>query len=159
MTRAPRSQTALEYLITYGWLILIITIVLAALLVSGIFNLNSLVGNTCAFPADFGCSSTSLASNGLLSVSIVQDTHSPINITGIACDSNQSLIHLVHISPAAYLGSGGNYTAAVQCYASSSAFSGPIGSIYHGFIIINYTDLSTAFRYTSVGTVVLKVNH
>jgi len=154
---APRSQTALEYLITYGWVILIITIALAALLALGVFNPSSIVSDTCTFPADFSCSSTTLSSNGLLSASIVQNTHSPINITGIACDASQSTTHMQSISPAAYLGLGGNYSTTVQCYTSTSAFSGPTGSVYHGYIIINYTDLSTSFHYTSVGTAMLKV--
>jgi hypothetical protein len=39
-----KAQSSMEYLMTYGWAILIIAIVLAALFSLGIFSSSSLVG-------------------------------------------------------------------------------------------------------------------
>ena len=151
-----KSQTALEYLVTYGWVILIIAVALGALYALGIFNTNAFVNDVCAMPADFSCQGTALGTSGFLSINITQDTGDPINITAIACSSNQSLAYADRIYPAAYLPNGGNHTFFIQCYTNSTPFTGAIGSVYHGYIIVNYTDLATSFQYTSVGTAVLK---
>ena len=51
-----KAQSAMEYLMTYGWAILIIAIVLAALFSLGIFSSSSLVGTTCVASSGFLCS-------------------------------------------------------------------------------------------------------
>ncbi len=59
-----KAQSAMEYLMTYGWAILIIGIVLVALFALGIFNTGSFINNTCFTVAGFTCSSYSLTSTG-----------------------------------------------------------------------------------------------
>ena len=51
-----KAQSAMEYLMTYGWAILIIAIVLAALYSLGIFSSGSLIGTTCIANSGFLCS-------------------------------------------------------------------------------------------------------
>ncbi|MBI4214550.1 hypothetical protein HY546_01010 [archaeon] len=48
-----KGQTALEYLITYGWAILIILVVLAVLWYYGVFDPNRYAGETRSCPANF----------------------------------------------------------------------------------------------------------
>ena len=43
----PKAQSAMEYLMTYGWAILIIAIVLAALFSLGIFSSGGLPYGSC----------------------------------------------------------------------------------------------------------------
>lgn len=152
-----RAQTALEYLITYGWVVLIISIALASLYALGIFNTNTYANDVCAITADFVCQGTVLASNGLLSVSITQQTSDPINITAIACDTNQSLINAKHITPPVYLAPGQNHTFAVTCFSYGAPYSAPVGTLYSGYILVSYTDLATLFNHTIAGTVALRV--
>ncbi len=45
-----KSQAAMEYLMTYGWAILVIAVVLAALYSLGIFNPNTFAPKASAFP-------------------------------------------------------------------------------------------------------------
>ncbi|RLG18948.1 hypothetical protein DRN67_03715 [Candidatus Micrarchaeota archaeon] len=52
-----RAQAAMEYLSTYGWAILVLVIVLAALLWLGIFNVGSRVPDQCSFPPGLTCES------------------------------------------------------------------------------------------------------
>ncbi|OJI06704.1 MAG: hypothetical protein BK997_04995 [Candidatus Micrarchaeum sp. ARMAN-1] len=56
-TTSHKAQSAMEYLMTYGWAILIIAIVLAALFSLGIFSSGSLIGTTCIANSGFLCSS------------------------------------------------------------------------------------------------------
>lgn len=59
-----KAQSAMEYLMTYGWAILIIGVVLVALFALGIFNGSSFVGSSCTAVAGFQCSAYSLTSSG-----------------------------------------------------------------------------------------------
>lgn len=76
MTRpAKKAQSAMEYLMTYGWAILIIAVVLAALFYLGVFNGTSFNGNTCIAGAGYLCSSPQYShSTGNIVVTIGQST-------------------------------------------------------------------------------------
>jgi len=51
-----RAQSAMEYLMTYGWAILIIAVVLGALFSLGVFSGSSLLGNACIAASGYLCS-------------------------------------------------------------------------------------------------------
>ena len=63
----------MEYLMTYGWAILIIAIIGAALFALGLFNGSSGVPNRCSAKPGFTCANPSYGSNGI-SVTIGQDS-------------------------------------------------------------------------------------
>ncbi len=52
-----RAQSAMEYLMTYGWAILIIAVVLGALFSLGVFNGSSVLGNACVAQSGYLCQS------------------------------------------------------------------------------------------------------
>ena len=68
-----KAQSAMEYLMTYGWAILIIAIVLAALFSLGIFSSSSFTGTTCIASSGFLCSSP-VWTGGILHVTLGQST-------------------------------------------------------------------------------------
>ena len=51
-----KAQSAMEYLMTYGWAILIISVVLGALFSLGVFSGASLIGTSCIASPGFYCS-------------------------------------------------------------------------------------------------------
>lgn len=59
MLRQPskkhKAQSAMEYLMTYGWAILIIAVVLGALFSLGVFSGNTLLGNACIAASGYYC--------------------------------------------------------------------------------------------------------
>ena len=66
-----RAQSAMEYLMTYGWAILIIAVVLAALFSLNVFNSGAAIGSgTCAGTPGYSCSAFSLAQNGVVSFTV-----------------------------------------------------------------------------------------
>ncbi|MCL5101959.1 MAG: hypothetical protein M1544_01200 [Candidatus Marsarchaeota archaeon] len=162
-TGNKKAQSAMEYLITYGWAILIIAIALGVLFELGLFNPSSFVSTSCIFPADFSCIYSNLASNGTLTINMEQSTSSPINITAIGCNSNASLTNMVSFPNGIVVQIGsnvtisGNTTEALSCWSNSTIFTGKPGSIFHGYVLINYTDEQTGFPHTISGTVLEKV--
>jgi len=54
-SKKSRAQSAMEYLMTYGWAILIIAVVLGALFSLGVFSGASLTGNACVAASGYYC--------------------------------------------------------------------------------------------------------
>ena len=54
-SRKHKAQSAMEYLMTYGWAILIIAVVLGALFSLGVFSGNTLLGNACIASSGYYC--------------------------------------------------------------------------------------------------------
>ncbi len=50
------GQAAMEYLVTYGWALLVLFVVVAYLLTSGAFSANSFAAQECVFQPDLPCS-------------------------------------------------------------------------------------------------------
>jgi len=73
--RTFKAQSAMEYLMTYGWAILIIAVVLGALFSLGVFSGASLLGTTCIASSGYLCSGlTYTHSNNQITATIGQNT-------------------------------------------------------------------------------------
>ena len=73
MGKRLKAQSAMEYLMTYGWAILIIAVVLGALFSLGVFSGTSLLGTTCIASSGYYCSNLVLH-GGTLSFTFGQNT-------------------------------------------------------------------------------------
>lgn len=89
--RRLKAQSAMEYLMTYGWAILIIAVVLGALFSLGVFSSATLLGNSCVAAPGYLCSGLTLASgtpaatNVTLSFTLGQSTGVSIYNVGVGC--------------------------------------------------------------------------
>lgn len=156
-----KSQSAMEYLITYSWAIIIIAVALAALYALGLFTPSSFASDQCILPADFSCLSGFLYANGTLNINFEQATPSAINITSIGCNDEGTPVMMSALSPQVYLPIGGNVTlppsnTVLQCYANGTVFTSQPGSLYKGYLLINYTNLQTGFQHVLVGKLIEK---
>jgi hypothetical protein len=77
-----KSQSALEYMMTYGWAILIIVIVAGVLYSLGIFSPSSSTGTTITGFSDFGVNGQCIQ-GGALQLQITNGIGYPINVTRI----------------------------------------------------------------------------
>lgn len=80
-----KGQSAMEYLMTYGWAILVIIIVIAVLFYIGVLNPRNVTPTACTFPPGISCASYKLDINNTLSLRIGQSLGHRINVTGINC--------------------------------------------------------------------------
>lgn len=76
----------MEYLMTYGWTILIIAVVLSVMFQLGVFSKPSL-GNGCSSSSGYLCRNASLASNGILTATIGQAGGAVVTATGLGCSN------------------------------------------------------------------------
>ena len=64
---------------------------------------------------------------------------------------------------AVYIPIGGNVTfptsdTMLQCYANGTVYTSQPGSLYKGYLIVNYTNLQTGFQHVLVGKVIEKTS-
>jgi hypothetical protein len=150
-----KAQSAMEYLMTYGWAILVLAIVLASLFAINVFNPNTFAPNFCIFPASFSCVVQGLShTTGNVAVTVGQSLQAPINITAVGCNDQGTITGMISYMPASsniYLGIGGNYTFnAIPCYKSGAVVSGTAGTLYTGYVVVSYTNLQTGFSHTAI---------
>lgn len=59
-----KGQAAAEYLVTYGWALLLLVVVIAIILSTGVFNPSAFVGEECAIQPDIPCTGFQLYQDG-----------------------------------------------------------------------------------------------
>lgn len=164
-----RSQSAMEYLMTYGWAILIIAVVLASLYFLGVFNAGSSVGagNPCVGEPGFVCTQVFVSQGGILSFNLAPTRGSNLYNTSFSCSSSANALsasqlpfNAIQSTGNAFVGSGNlaNVIAAynsvellndetyqisgIQCYGATGASGSmlsPIGTSFTGSIWMAYT--------------------
>jgi hypothetical protein len=150
-----RAQSAIEYLTTYGWAIIIIAIVLLALYNLGVFNPGAFINTTCVFPAEFGCVNLVLySSTSQANATLQQSTQSSILITAYGCNNLGTPTNMLLASTQVAI--GGSFTFNVPCYNNGTVLTITPGQIFRGYILVNYTALNTGFPHTSTGTIIAK---
>jgi len=166
MGKRLKAQSAMEYLMTYGWAILIIAVVLGALFSLGVFSGSSLLGTSCIATPGFLCQNPLLSTSGTLTATIGQENGytaynaffyvSPqtasVNSAGFPTPAYQCT------SPAgAPLSSGQTVTVSCPTGLSSPA---AIGTSFSGYIWLNYSSTSGGAATISqkIATVIVKVS-
>ena len=157
--KITKAQSAMEYVMSYGWAILILAIAIAALFALGFFNGSNTSGNVCILNQGFQCISSVINTNGILFVTITQTSASYVNITSIGCSSDPNNKHLTALntpSNQVYMPYGSGYTFSVQCYTQSGATSLQIGQVFYGSLYLNYTNDVNGFPGFSKGSITAK---
>jgi hypothetical protein len=89
MRKRYESQSALEYLLTYGWTALVIAIVLVTIF--SVFGFRPSVPFACLGQPGFLCSNPMLSSSGALTINLSYNGYNyPITITGLSCNVTPS---------------------------------------------------------------------
>ena len=165
MGKRLKAQSAMEYLMTYGWAILIIAVVLGALFSLGVFSGSSLLGTSCVAGPGFYCQNPVLA-GGKLTFSFGQNTGATV-YNAIVWVTNQSTTPSTTPPFFPTNGNDGSQTytslASGQVVTPSISLSAyataPIGTSFTGYVWLAYNASGSgpANLLTKVGTIVVKV--
>ena len=121
----------MEYLMTYGWALLIVAVVLAALFQLGVFTSLSFASSGCVASPGYYCGSPALSQNDNITFTFGQfaSTKTIYNVAA-ACSSSSTSVGLPNPSPASgspaamvYLSATGAATAVVSNSATSGSLS------------------------------------
>lgn len=152
-----RGQAALEFMMTYGWAILIILAALGALSYIGIFDLGNILPERCSFPVGFDCAGDAVidATNNHV-LFLVQNTNPfPINITTATVDSEQCENPLFQSCPGSsctnfsqntYVAANDEVTMRIQC---DNIFEGN----FNVDVTVKYFDTEAQIMLSSPGTI------
>ena len=148
-----RSQSALEYMMTYGWAILIIVIVAAVLYSFGIFSPSSSISSTVTGFSSLGSVTGECTANGNLRISLGDSTGYLINITSVTAKSSTGQISTFKpnstIDPSSIIRPTSTYIFSVPNVCPSA------GSHYSLTVVVNYTEPGQVFSgpYSSSGVI------
>ncbi len=158
-SKHARLQNTIELMTTYSWAIIITGIALAALFALGILNPQSAAASVCIINQAFQCSKLYLATNGILTFTLLQDQYQLANITAVGCSENVSNSHITAFTVANQIEmpQGTERNVSVQCYGPSSKFSGSVGTVLNATLYINYIDDVGSFPYSISGKVYAKI--
>ncbi len=149
-----RSQSAMEYLMTYGWSILIIAVVVAALFSLGVFNGGAGAGQSvCIASAGYQCTSAVLSTSGSLSAT-VGEIGQTITITSTGCTNSSASPTLQALSSSVTLGSAQSSSLTFSCPSSNL---GTLGAKFSGYLWIKYNTASQSNVILRIGQVKLTV--
>ncbi len=161
-----KAQSAMEYLMTYGWAILIIAIVLAALFSLGVFSSSSFLGTTCVASSGYLCQSPLLHAGNFM-FTFGQSTGTAWSnaeiffvesgaATPTAAPSNANAIFSLgsfNSGQSIPVTLPGGVTGASDTYA---AFNTAAGNSYSGALWVSYTVGANTGLLSLVATVTLK---
>jgi len=142
-----KGQAALDFLMTYGWAILLVILVAGALFALGIFDVGSMVGNKAVGFTQVSVKAFKVASDGTLTVKLENDVGSKIDINYVNATYQTTTV--------------GNSSPSVSNLAVGASTNtitvGDLGTFNSGdsytvTMKIGYTDKSSNFNYTETGT-------
>lgn len=144
-----KGQSAIEYLMTYGWSVLIIALVIAAMFALGVFNGVFRSTTTCIPVPGFACTSAVLYSNGALVTNLgIDDLSAPIRIVSVGCSTTDAApANMINVNT--YVNSGVPQTTFFECPLKSTL----VGTPFTGTIWIAYMTKSQTIIEQQVGSI------
>lgn len=137
--RSIRAQSAMEYLLTYGWAILLIGIALAVIYSLGIFSPGPGTGRCLPTP-QFSCVQGSLSTTGTLSFTFEYLGTGELNVTAVGCSNSTSAPNATWSSSAIALSpleEGQSESLVAACVLAGN---GQIGVPFSGTLWVQYNN-------------------
>ncbi len=139
-----KGQAALEFLMTYGWAILVVLVAIGALAFFGVLSPDKFLPSKCTLQPGLACTDHKVTP-GIVTVVVKNGYGSDILVNDVRaenCGTSQ---------PAATLKNGAQTSYAITC---STAIS---GTKYSGTLNISYTNADSGLTRTNLGNIVAKV--
>jgi len=157
LKRNLKLQAAIDYLVSYGIVIIVLVVAIAA--ISSII-LTQPGTPSCTAPPGFSCAYLAINKSGVLEAKISQALGTQITLNGAACSAlqnssgdnpqygNPRVGNILSAYPLNYgtlipgnsMYSGSSYIFYVYCYGpGGQVATGTLGSQFNGYLWINYT--------------------
>lgn len=140
-----KGQAAMEFLMTYGWAILVVLAAIGALAYFGVLSPDRFLPEKCTLPAGMACIDFAY-SNG--EFTLVLQNSGGFDMTGVTVDvDGVGCVETATGNTTLTDGQQENYV--VNCTPSSGKFKGDI--------VVAYTNLQTGLEHTKVGELIAKI--
>lgn len=142
--RNTKSQAALEFIMTYGWAILVVLVAIGALAYFGVLSPDRFLPAKCVLQSGIGCLDHK-ATGAALSVVMQNSLGYDVTITDLK--ANQCTAQLAQ---SISFPNGGQYTAVMVCVNTGS-------TKYNGQFNVTYTNPTTSLSHTNQGQITTRV--
>jgi len=144
--RIPKGQTSLDFLMTYGWAVLLVVVVVASLFALGVFNSGSFLGPRATGFAQVGVIAWNVNAAGVLALRLQNFAGMDINVVNIEATYGTS--HFPYDITNVSIPNG-----KISDTFTVGAISGLAPGQYYTLPLrIVYTDIN-GFNYTETGTI------
>ncbi len=154
MAKKKSGQAAMEFLMTYGWAILVVLVVIGALAYFGILNPESFMPRRCVLGSEIQCIDWKLTTDGNFDIILGNGVANPITITSVAMEDAKfkNLVGSCSVSPTEELNPG-ERTEILTLTCNGNI---PQGTPIRANLVVTYQDRVTTFSHTARGDVVVK---
>jgi hypothetical protein len=154
-----KAQAAMEFLMTYGWAILVVLAAIGALAYFGILSPGNLLPQKCEFQAGLDCTEHPDASEstGVITFPIVNSMGYRITVDSVvsgSCTGAGSTIGVNGAAPVALPGDLANGEPGTIALGGCTLTE---GERYNEVVTISYTSNATGMVHSATGTVAGKV--
>lgn len=150
--RVIRGQSALEFLMTYGWAILIMLVVLSVLFYIGVINPRNAAGNSLVFQPGFTAYDYAINSTGGLYLDLGNGQGDTIVITGIACSTESN-----GTANSGSVEVGNGERKLVTSSIPVNCTGADAGQFYKGYVRLVYNFKESSIPHQSLGDISFKV--
>jgi hypothetical protein len=154
-----KGQAAMEFLMTYGWAILVVIAAIAALAYFGVLDPARLLPERCQFPAGMDCIDKASIKEATVTLALRNNQGFPVTVTGAnATNGGASVCGPVQVA----VGSTGNLTAIGTGISvpNNEVFRVELGTCgltagnkFDGDVTVSYTNEESGLANQAVGSV------
>ena len=154
-----KAQTAFEMLMSYGWAILVITIVVGILYAMGVFNPSNVAPSSCKLPAGLSCKTFKIDKSARLTLEIGQSTGKTLRVTGVGCSkaANPAPTAITSVDIASGESKYVTNVTTVTCKESNDATAATSSSYYKGKLVINYSEVESGLPHQVEGEIAARL--
>ena len=153
--KSRKGQAAMEFLMTYGWAILVVLIVIGALAYFGVLNPQSFLPTKCQFTTGLVCMDKQLKSDGKLQLRLNNGLGNSIKITSLAVKDNEGFLDCTRAFDTTLLTGKEENLAIADCRKTGTTLTA--GQRIKASMTLKYKDLATSFEHDVPGTLLVDV--
>ena len=141
-----KAQAAMEFLMTYGWAILVVLAAIGALAYFGVLSPDRFLPEKCTMPSGIAC--LDFRYSGTAIEMVIQNS-AGFDMTGVSVTVNGTGCNAADTTTQTTLTNGQQATYTVTCSPSSGKFKGDV--------TLSYTNQGTGMAHDKIGEIILKI--
>ena len=136
---SAKSQSILEYLMNYGWAILMIAVAALVAYQLGFFEGSNFTPSVCIAQAGFTCSNPIINQTGYVAADIGNGQGTALYLTGVGCSQNDTVPPIMPLANSVYFGPQQTRRVSFYCLGSQQL---SLGAKFSGTLWLQYNTSS-----------------
>ncbi|MBR9677211.1 hypothetical protein GOV04_03650 [Candidatus Woesearchaeota archaeon] len=156
-----RAQAAMEFLMTYGWAILVVLAAIGALAYFGVLSPDRFLPEKCTMPSGLACldfTYNDISGTNADNFTLVLKNSMGIDLTGVNITMNGTGCNVlgIPVGSAAINGDDSLVDSEQDLYDFNC---GPTSGKFKGVVTVTYTNAQSGLRKTATGEIIAKVTN